>query len=400
MTIVRSWRRRRVCGALALAILQSAASVNAQPGPRSGSVPFVVAGGRIYAEVTLVTADGGARESYAFVDLGGAAVELSPVLFKALGVDRGRSIQMRIGGLNVIAPAQMATAQDYLPFPVNGGAKVDMVLPAAVLRNYQVVIDYRRRRLTLASPGTLRPEGAPTAFEIDEKTGLIAVQAKIDSRPYPMTIDAGSGYTWLSRKAAEGWLDQHPDWRRGQGAVGAANMRMAGDGVEAGGTLMRIARIDIGPVRLQGVGALAIGPNPAGWDIIEWYSKKNAEPVIGWLGANALRPFRLTIDYPNRRLYWLREDASDPDDLDQVGLTLKRRGPTFVVAAVASRRGIPALDGVAPGDRLVEIDGLAVTGATSGSVLAALHGRPGEFKHLVLDRNGQRLALQAKVVAF
>lgn len=99
-----------------------------------------------------------------------------------------------------------------------------------------MAIDYARRTLTFAQPGTLHPEGIRVPFRMNEKTGLIAVDTRIDGKSYAITIDSGSAYTWLKKSAAKEWLDRHPDWERGTGAVGASNMRMADDGVEAAGT--------------------------------------------------------------------------------------------------------------------------------------------------------------------
>jgi hypothetical protein len=368
--------------------------------PPSGSAPFVISGERIYAEVGLVRPDGTVRKTRAFVDLGGTESAVSPALFKELGLDRGRALEMRIGEFPVTAKPGAFSTAGYLPFAVGSEPSVEMLLPAATLQPFEVVIDYGKRRLTLARPGAIRPRGAATPFSLDDKTGLISVDARIDGRPYALTIDAGSGYTWLTRRAADDWLTAHPVWRRGQGAVGPANMRMADDGVETGGALIDIPRIEIGPVRLSQIGALAVGPAANGFDFMDWYSQKNARPVIGWLGGNALHAFRLTVDYPNRRLYWLREGKDGPGELDQVGLVLKRQGHDVLVAGVASHGGKPAVDGARVDDKLVQIGDLIVSGATSGAILQALHGRPGQMRRLVLERGGERLSVQAPVTRF
>jgi hypothetical protein len=53
-----------------------------------------------------------------------------------------------------------------------------------------------------------------------------------------------------------------------------------------------------------------------GQDFIDWYSKKNAVSVIGWLGGNVLQHFAITIDYPNKVSYWEPQRALDLRDLD------------------------------------------------------------------------------------
>lgn len=174
-------------------------------------------------------------------------------------------------------------------------------------------------------------------------------------------------------------------------------MRMADDGIEATGTLVRISEIKLGSLHLQQIGALAIGPSSTNWDFIDWYSQKNPVPVIGWLGGNVLQGFRIAIDYPNRMTYWLRQTELNPHDLDQVGLTLKSKGGEYFVAAVAMQNGKPTVEGVQVGDKLLQIGALHTDAATRGAIFSAMHGKPGELRTLLLERDTRQFAVQAKV---
>jgi hypothetical protein len=83
--------------------------------------------------------------------------------------------------------------------------------------------------------------------------------------------------------------------------------------------------------------ALAIAANNEGHDFMDWYSTKNAVPVIGWLGGNVLRHSRITIDYPNKVSYWEQQSALDVHDLQYIGLTLlSRRGESYAVSRSAT----------------------------------------------------------------
>jgi hypothetical protein len=374
----------------------------AQQVPSSGTTSFVFDGNRVYAELAFVRPEGTIRKALAFVDLGSPSTLLSPQLFKELQLDQKKPLTFHVGDLPVRVDArQVASVNGWFPFSVGSDLQVEALLPAGVMQKYQVVIDYQHRTLILALPGTLKPEGVPVPFRVNEKTGLLALDATINGHSYPMTVDNGSGYTWLRKTTVEEWLRAHPDWRRGVGAVGASNMRMADDGVEAAGTLVRIPEIKLGGLRLPQTGALGIGPNDKNWDFIDWYSTKNPGPVIGWLGGNVLKSFRLTIDYPNRTSYWLRQSQPDVHDLDQVGLTLKLLGEhEYAVAAVATQNGKPTVEGVLPGDKLVRIDGIEVKAATWGALFSAMHGKPGDIRTLILERDGKQLTVQAKVTAF
>jgi hypothetical protein len=175
---------------------------------------------------------------------------------------------------------------------------------------------------------------------------------------------------------------------------------MADDDIEATAILVRMPEMKLGSMRWRQTGALAIGPSNKNWDLMDWYSEKNPVSVIGWLGGNVLHSFRITLDYPNHMSYWLRQSPPDPHDLDQVGLTLKTRDGQYFVAAIATQNGKPTVQGVQPGDRLIQIDALPTKTATWGAIFTAMHGKPGELRNLFLERDTIQFTVQARVTAF
>ena len=368
--------------------------------PTSGTSPFILDGNRIYAEVHFVRSNGTLRKALVFVDPGSPSAVLSRELLKELDLGSQKMLALEVGNLMVTTDSGEVTSDPWLPFLISDHRTVEGLLPAGILKKYQVVIDYARRTLTLAEPGTLGPEGLSVPFQMNEKTGLIAVGMTISGKTYRVTIDNGSAYTWLRKATAQGWLTAHPDWERGTGAVGPSNMRMADDGIEAAGILLRIPEAQLGGLRLREVGALAIGPSNKNWDFIDWYSQKNAVPVIGWLGGNVLRNFRITIDYPKHVSYWLRQRESDPHDLEQVGLTLESKHGQYFVAGVAIQNGKTTVEGIEVGDQLLQIDALRMNAVNRAAIYDAMHGKPGEVRNLLLERNGKRFRVPAKVTAF
>lgn len=368
--------------------------------PTSGTTSFVFEGNRIYAELGFVLPDGTVRKALAFVDLGSPTMIVSGELFQELKIGEKRPLTLRVGDFPVQVDASTVTSDPWLPFPLGGNRKVEALLPAGVMQKYQVVIDYAQRSLTFAQPEAIKPEGEALPVRVNERTGLIAVDVRVDGQTYSITVDCGSAYTWIGKKTVEVWLKNHPEWERGIGAVGLSNMRMADDGIEASGTMMRLGELELGTAKLKQIGALAIGPSKTSWDFIDWYSQKNPGPVIGWLGGNVLRGFRITIDYPNRTSYWLKQADLDPHDLDQVGLSLRASKGEFFVSAVVTQNGKPTVDGVQVGDKLLRIGSLDTKNVTWGQVFEALHGKPGESRELVLERDAKQLTMQAKVVTF
>jgi len=363
----------------------------------------VLDGNRVYVELSFVRPDGRIHRALAFVDMGSPSMEITAALFEELALNQGRPLSFRVGDLLVSVPAGEVAADPSEPHAMGSDLKVEAMLPAGVMEKYEVVLDYQNRTLTIAQAGTIRPEGTPVPFRVNPRTGLIAVDALIDDKPYPVTIDDGSAYTWFRQDRVRSWLATHPDWERGIGAVGASNITMSGDGAEASGILLRIPEVRIGRLTLKQVGALGAGRGRSpveGLDLLDWYSTKNAVPVIGWIGGNVLKNFRLTIDYRDRTMYWLRQSEPDASDQNQVGLTLRRQGEEVIVAALATKNGKPTVEGVEAGDKLIRIDGLETKGATLGKIYGALHGKPGEVRVLVLERGSGRLTVRATVTAF
>jgi hypothetical protein len=148
-----------------------------------------------------------------------------------------------------------------------------------------VAIDYSKRTLTFAAPGTLGREGVAVPCRVNHKTGLIAVAVSVDGRSYQTAVDNGSALTWFDDETAQKWIRDHPQWQRGVGAVGEANMQMMTDwsfillklpfavslrtaslqlshtapGREANGMILRLPEFEVGSLQLHEVGALAVG---------------------------------------------------------------------------------------------------------------------------------------------
>ena len=366
----------------------------------SGTVPFVLDGNRVYARVEFILPDGKARNALVFVDLGSPAVALSKKLYADLNLGSKRTLGLRIGEMDLILESAYVAGDDTLPFSIGEDRQVEGVLPAGVLQNYQVRFDYAGQTMTLAQPATLQMRGTMVPFRLNPKTGLIAIEAQINGHTYPITLDNGSGYTWIRQAVAQQWFTRHPDWQRGIGAVGPSNMRMADDGIEPAAALIRIPAMKLGSLSVRQVGALAIAPDDHGHDFMDWYSTKNAISVIGWLGGNVLRHFRFTIDFPNKMSWWEPQSALDCHDLDYVGLTLSSRLGEYFVAGIAARNGRPTVTGVQVGDKLVQIGSLPTHGAGREAIFAAMHGKAGEIRSLVLERAGGRVLVQTRVTGF
>lgn len=379
-----------------------AATRRMKPRPDSGA-PFFFEGGRILMDVRFVTPDGGSRNALAFFNMGMARPMLDKRLHAELGLDRGAPLRYAAAGADLeLAPETVDLAKDdFIGLSLEqmfAPRKVEAMLSPSALRERVLILDYARRRIAIEPPGKSAPEGVAVPIDLHAETGLASVEVDVAGKPHVFVIDAGSGYCWMRGLTLKEWLSAAPDWRRADGAVGRANYNMIDFAFEKQGTIARVPEMRIGGATLQNVGVLGTGPllgnftdSLVGEIFWDHWQKSAPEPVTGWLGANALQNFKLTIDYSNRMSYWLRQSTTDPHDLDQAGVTLVRRDGRFFVGGLVRPAHGAAIEGVNVGDELMAVDSLDARAASKEALLAALHGRPQETRRLILrGANGDR----------
>jgi hypothetical protein len=275
-------------------------------------------------------------------------------------------------------------------------------LSSTVLKRYQVVFDYPALRLTIAEPGSLQHRGVRAPAAVNPQTGIVQIDAVIDGDSLSFALDNGASYCFVDADVLERLSKRHPGLPRITGALGCANMWGWWPPEEQSLTVMRVPEIMWGPVRLAGVGVVGVPAiAPDGPRLGAWYSRKAARPVNGFLGPNAFKAFRVEIDYAGGAVYFEKGAEFDSFDMDLVGLTLRPESDgSYSVLGVSSKDGKPAVEGVAPGDKLLQVGDLKTTGATMGTVVDALRGKPGDIRTLVLERDGRQFMAEANVMRF
>jgi len=377
---------------------------------RSVTVPFVLDHNRMLIEGEMQRPDGSWRPALLWVDTGGIDFFVSPALAGDLGIDLGAAAQqadrgaftapppagVRIGGMALDfadVPAKVLFEPRWLFDTMHNDAN----LPATVLKRYHIILDYPQRRLTIAQPGALAPRGERAPATVHPETGIVQIDAGINGEPFSFALDNGASYSFTSGEIVTRLTGQHPGWPRCTGAVGCANIW--GWWPEEGTwPIVRVPEIRWGGVRLAGVGIVGLPNFFGGATVGTWYSQKAARPLDGFLGPNALKAFRVEIDYANSAVYFEKGAEFDAGDMDLVGLTVRLEADgTYRVLGVAAHDGRPVVEGVEPGDALLEVGDLKTAGATMGSVVDALRGSPGEVRALLLERNGERVRVEARV---
>jgi hypothetical protein len=380
------------------------------------TIPFTLDSQRIVMEISLEKPNGGRRTALAWFNMGMAQPVLSKALYQELQIGSGQPLRMQIGDRVLqVAPHAVVNGDGGMGVPefshLFAPLPVETMLPASVLQEFVVTLDYGRRVVTLTKPSVRRIEGVAIPARVNPRTGIVSIEISIAGNTYPIVIDAGSGYSWIRGDTARGWLSRHPEWQRSNGAIGQANANMVDFDFEKKGTLLRIPQMRLDDVRLQNVGVLGTGPvlgsfldgivGDIFWD--NW-QKGASTPVIGWIGGNILKHFSVTIDYPNRVTYWQQQSPLDSHDLDQVGVNLIRKGDRYFIGGLVRRTepqssGPPAAD-IQPNDELIAVDHIPVRGISKDAVLAALHGVPGDRRVLVIEHRGVRREIETTVIAF
>ena len=394
-------------------LMLSAASLPAQ-GPRSVTVPVTLDHNRMLVQAEVQRRDGSWRTALLWIDTGNPNMMLSEAFAQDLGIDvsglpraAGATTLtvpppagLRIGGMPLRLDS-VTTKVHLEPQWIFRTMHVDANLPATTLQRYHVVFDYPRHLLTLAQPGSLRPRGVRAAASVNRTTGIVQIDAVVGGDTLSLALDNGASYSFFSAGVLERLARAHPAWPRATGAVGAANIWGRWP-EEATWPIVRVPEMRWGPVRLTDVAVVGL-PDffGDGVSLGDWYSRKAARRVEGFLGPNALLPFRVEIDYANSAVYFERGAATDTHDLDIVGLTLQpQTDGSYQVLGIAPKDGRPSVEGVEPGDVLLEVGTLRVTGATMGTVVDALRGAPGQTRSLVLERAGRRFTVTARVERF
>jgi hypothetical protein len=380
------------------------------------TVPFELDHNRVLVDARIQREDGSWRDARLMVDSGNPEFSISDSLARDLGLElseirttpQGHFLpqdvppfaQLTIGG-KPLDVAGIGSKARFGPIKAFFTTHCDGNLPSTLLRRYHVVFDYPGRTLTIADPGSLDPRGVRVPIEVDEASGILQIDVTVGADSLSLALDNGASYSCMSEAALEGLAANQAGWPRIIGATGCANM-WGHWPAENRWPIVRIPEIRAGAVRFEEVGMTGLPDffteGGRTTDLGTWYSRKTARPVAGFLGPNALRAFRVEIDYAHGACYLERDAGCDLHDMDIVGLTLNPEPDgRFVVVGIVQVDGRPAVEGVEPGDVLLRIDGRETAGATFGTVVDALRGEPGEIRRLEVDRDGRRLQVDAEV---
>ena len=369
------------------------------------TVPLIVEGNAPLVELEFPTVSGGVRKARVLVDTGGGALLLGSRLMADIGAtpsgpqqnEEGetfvplRPMKVRLGGMDLDLTG---VSVDGIPASQWIGIRnaAEGMVPARLLRRYDVVFDYPGRQFTLAKAGTLKPRGVQVNAPISSDDGFPRIELQIGGSAYGFLLDTGASFTMISRTVLDRWANENPAWPRAVGAIGFANM--FGGGMENGALMLRIPELKIGPLVVKEAAAVS---RPEG-TFEKWMSGMMTAPIIGSVAGNVLRDFRVVIDYKDGLVYF--EQSGDSSDVDQVSIGLVLRGGpdgALVVTGVSSNAAVDVQNSVRTGDKVIAVDGVRLSGKPLSAAAEALQGRSGSTKRLDLERNGKPVIVTVTV---
>jgi predicted aspartyl protease len=168
------------------------------------------------------------------------------------------------------------------------GREIDGNIGFPFLRNLRITIDYPRTTLKLA-PSSLKEQTAKNSntipFDLGTPKPLSLVWSMVNGRgPYRFALDTGAGATIVSRELAQELILPQGAAVPIQGASGPAS-----------GFLTNLSSLNFGNVSLGETAAVAA-------DVFSALRGPAGGKLDGIIGYNVVRQFRVTIDYPMKRM--------------------------------------------------------------------------------------------------
>jgi hypothetical protein len=382
----------------------------AQTAPQSATVPVTLDHNRIIIDVSLPLPDGTQKRVRGWVDTGNADLWMDERVAKLMALQstsdtkdtealgaKVRVVQapreVIVGGIK-ISLAEAKEAKSIAADSIAPGSSAEINLPSTVLRNYDVVVDFVDREMTIAAPGQAKFTGKSTKAFVNPPNGLIQLPAKIADSNYQLTLDLGSCFSMMAADTLDKLATANPKWPRHIGAVGPEIFWGMPD--EAKTLAVRVPSVEYGPLTLAAVGIEQLPQS-----FMEFYKKRAGADTSGLIGNNALLGYKVGIDYAHAMVYFDQRSEYVAPGIDVVGLTLRpEMDGRYTVIGVPDYEGKPAVPNVKAGDVLVSVDKVPAKGSTAGQLWSLLGGEPGETRLLTLEREGKQFTVSATVRRF
>jgi hypothetical protein len=129
---------------------------------------------------------------------------------------------------------------------------------------------------------------------VGKTSGFPRTEIEVAGTTCGFLLDTGASFTMVSEALLESWGEKHPGWPRHKGAFGDART-LGGQTLET--MVVPTARWGDHALRELGVTSQREGT------FERYMSSMMKEPIVGALGGNVLKKFRVELDYKNEALY-------------------------------------------------------------------------------------------------
>lgn len=288
------------------------------------------------------------------------------------GMDTAWDVRLEIGGLRVTS-VPLAVLRDELPSSELGEQGI---VGRDLLDHWVVTVDWQRRRLRFTEPEQFQAPTTAQSLPLTYRDGHVFVDAEVDlggqrRRPVRLVVDSGAFHA-LALDARD-WgslpMPHLDDALLGRGLAG-----------DIRGGIGRASSLRLGTTVLRDV--LVRYPGPEVIEVIAVGSDGN-------LGAEVLRRFVVTFDYPHRRLLLEPTAAlAEPFAFSTAGFAVRA---AFTEAGTARIEDVyadsPATEaGLRRGDEVLRINGQRPAELGMDAFRALLQGPPRTVLTLEVQR--------------
>ncbi len=303
------------------------------------------------------------------VQIGGAGGQAPPEGLLYMGAT------VAFGGIEL--PEQtviaMAEARDTSSWEWDG------VIGKSIFDRYVVDLDFERSVLSLYESGSFQARGFES-IPVELAAGFPTVEAQVENEDQEkvavrLVVDLGAAHA----------LSLQPETKR-LTLPAKTITSIVGKGVqgEVKGRIGRIRNLRLGPFTLPSV-------------VSSFAGKETGTTCAGLgtgadgnLGNQVLRRFRVVIDYPHQRMLLSPRPGYDrPFEHNMAGLVLRPRRDGSLSVRTVMEGSSAAEASIAPGDRIVAIDGRELD-STRQEGLLDLFKQEGATLRLTVERDGTR----------
>lgn len=320
---------------------------------------------------------------------------LQPIKIKGLG--EGEQLTAYRSGNNTIEIQGLVAYDQEIHMVINENFQISHILGIPVhgligfnlFKDYVVKIDYPQHKITLIKPEnyTYRQKDRdivmPLIFEQNKpfvRTSIVT--DKNEEVPVKLLVDTGaSDALWLSTSSDSriSLPENHVETFLGRGLSG-----------DLYGTKGRIGAIWVGPLVLYE--PIVAFPEADLVDKLIYQNDRN-----GTLGAEILRRFYVTMDYPNQRLI-LRPngDLNEEFNCNMSGLEVTNPMPGFPIFVVSSiQKNSPAYyAGIHENDQIIALNNTSHKALTLNDINLLFQSHEDRRIKLTVLRNGEQISTE------